>query len=174
MKGRIRLTGGSARGRVLPGAIADGVRPTSAKVREAWFSMVGHDLRDVRFLDAFAGSGVMALEAWSRGATVTAVERNRRAFTDSKRRGEALGADVEWVFGDVGKVLGDRGPFDIVFADPPYRETPERWLPGLVERCIGAVWYESARACAMPGQVGDWRLRRSKSFGDTALHEYRR
>ena len=69
----MRITGGSLRGRVVPGKVRPGVRPTSSRVREALFSMVGQDLEGVRVLDAFGGSGLLSFEAYSRGAIVTTV-----------------------------------------------------------------------------------------------------
>ncbi|MCE7957512.1 MAG: 16S rRNA (guanine(966)-N(2))-methyltransferase RsmD, partial [Acidobacteria bacterium ACB2] len=71
----LRITGGHLRGRVLEGVPA-GVRPTASRVREALFSMVGQDLRGWSVLDAFGGTGLLALEAVSRGAApVVVVER---------------------------------------------------------------------------------------------------
>ena len=88
----MKLTGGQARGRSLRGRLPDGVRPTSARVREAVFSMLGQDLDGLAFLDAFGGSGLMGLEAWSRGAQVVVYERQRATARWIQRQGEALGA----------------------------------------------------------------------------------
>ena len=62
----LRVTGGVLRGRVLPAPLPEGVRPTSARTREALFSIVGQDLEGLSFLDAFGGAGLIAIEAWSR------------------------------------------------------------------------------------------------------------
>ena len=58
----IRLTGGVAGGRPVPKAISAGIRPTSSRVREALFSILGQDLCGQRFLDAFGGAGLMGLD----------------------------------------------------------------------------------------------------------------
>ena len=64
----IRVTGGALRGRSLPARVPEGVRPTAGRVREAVFSMVGQDLRGWSVLDLFGGSGLIGIEAASRGA----------------------------------------------------------------------------------------------------------
>ena len=71
----MRITGGTLKGRVLPVPVSSGVRPTSSRVREALFSMVGNHLDGVTWLDAFGGAGLTALEASSRGAAVTVFEK---------------------------------------------------------------------------------------------------
>ena len=64
----MKITGGIYKGRVVQFRKHPSVRPTSSRVREALFSMLGQDLNGRTFLDAFGGSGIMALEACSRGA----------------------------------------------------------------------------------------------------------
>ena len=90
----MRITGGTLKGRVLPVPVSSGVRPTSSRVREALFSMVGNHLDGVTWLDAFGGAGLTALEASSRGAAVTVFEKNGRAYRDIMSRGRGL--DVVW------------------------------------------------------------------------------
>ena len=98
---RLRITGGQARGRVLKEPVGPGVRPTTDRVREALFSMVGQDLAGQTFLDAYGGSGIVAIEAWSRGAEVTIVERDRRTLKALERRGAEVGVQWTLVPGDV-------------------------------------------------------------------------
>ena len=118
----MKITGGRIRGRSVPVALASGVRPTSSRVREALFSMLGSNLTGMTFLDAFGGAGLMGLEAWSRGATVTVVERNSRAYRDIVTRGREL--EVDWTTrrGDVFRLVNESNRFDIVFVDPPYAD----------------------------------------------------
>lgn len=170
---RLRLTGGVARGRVLDGYVAAGVRPTSSRVREAWFSMVGHDLSGVSVLDAFAGSGVMTLEAWSRGADVTAFEKDTRAFRAIQQHLATLGAsNVDLRRGDARTLLPTVAIHDVVFADPPYAHAPGDWLPLLVARASTAVWFEASSRTAMPSIVEGFTLTRSRTFGESVLHAY--
>lgn len=121
----MRVTGGNLRGRIIK-VHGDCVRPTQDRVREALFSIIGAEVVASRFLDLYAGSGVVGLEAWSRGAEfVCWVEVDKGALRGLRESVSGfcdIGAKV--VGGDVVKVL-KRGldgeqPFDIIFADPPY------------------------------------------------------
>ncbi len=119
----MRIVGGSARGRRLkspPGS----VRPTSDRVREALFSILQDSIYNARFLDIFAGSGAIGLEALSRGAKhVIFVDDNQARATAIKKHLEKFEwADRADVYRQVAKrFLAKVGePFDIVFVDPPY------------------------------------------------------
>jgi 16S rRNA (guanine966-N2)-methyltransferase len=114
-----RVTGGELRGRRLqvPGK---GVRPTTGRVREAVFSMLG-EVAGAQVLDLFAGSGALAIEALSRGAAhATLVDR---APEPARRNVEALdlGARAEVLGQDAVRFLqASEGRFDLVLCDPPY------------------------------------------------------
>jgi 16S rRNA (guanine966-N2)-methyltransferase len=98
------------------------VRPTSDRVREALFSILG-DIEGLRVLDLFAGSGALGIEALSRGAaSATLVENDRRALDAIRANVEPLpGAAAEVVKADaLAWLRGGRGPYDLVFLDPPY------------------------------------------------------
>ena len=129
----MRIAGGSLRGRILA-APPDGVlRPTQDAVREALFSMLASVLPGASFLDLYAGTGAVGLEAWSRGAGAVAwVERSPRSL-------RTLEANLEKCFGEAGAPSALRlfradvgawlkrpalppGSVSIVFADPPYVE----------------------------------------------------
>lgn len=167
-QGALRITGGTARGRVLA-PVRDGIRPTSGRVREAWFSMMGQDLSGLRFLDAFAGSGLMGLEAWSRGATVVACERDRASAEDLFARATALGAPLDVRHGDVLAVAPRLEAFDLVYVDPPYALDPVPVLEALgpVAR---RLTLESASTTPVPAQIGGLRRVRSATYGGTVLH----
>ena len=122
-----RIISGSARGRRLRTPSGDATRPTSDRVREALFSALEAGLgtlSGLRFLDLYAGSGAVGLEAMSRGAAaVTAVESDRRTAKLVQDNAAALGfGAVEVLAQPVARVLGQRpgAPYDVVFADPPY------------------------------------------------------
>lgn len=163
----LKLTGGRARGRELEPVRDAGVRPTSARVREAWFSMIGHDLTGVTFLDAYAGSGIMGLEAWSRGAVVVSVEQDRRTAAAIRHRCAQLGAVVDVRIGDASQASGT---YDVVFADPPYAFDPVPIATALCE--LGTtVGLECRRGQVLPAIRGVVPI--TKRFGDTEIHVYR-
>lgn len=166
----VRLTGGHARGRVLREKVPAGVRPTSARVREALFAMVGPDLTGLRFLDAFGGAGLVGLEAWSRGAQVVVVEKRRGVARSIERRGAEVDADWTVRSGDVLRL--DLEPFDIVFADPPYAMTTEplEVLAPLANHCLVL---EAAKDVEMPAAAGSLRLDRVRVYGGSKLAVYR-
>ena len=118
----MRVVAGEYRGRRLQAPRGTSVRPTSDRVREALFSILG-DIEGLRVLDLFAGSGALAIEALSRGAASATLVENDRAALDAIRANLAPleGANAEIVRADALAWLGGRrGPFDLVFADPPY------------------------------------------------------
>ena len=125
----LRILGGAARGRRLQGESVAGVRPTSSRVREAIFDVLGARTGGCAFLDLYAGTGAVGLEALSRGAArVVLVEHSRRAaramisnvaLLSGLGRAEILEDDVRAAL----RRLGARGEgFDIVFLDPPWDE----------------------------------------------------
>lgn len=122
-----RIIGGTAGGRRIATPRGDATRPTSDRVREALFSAVESwcgSLEGLRFLDLYAGSGAIGLEAWSRGAgVVTLVEHDRR--TAALVRGNAQSLGFTTVDVRVATVAGTlarppSAPYDVAFLDPPY------------------------------------------------------
>lgn len=120
----MRITGGRSKGRVISAPDGQAVRPTASKIRQAFFNILGHKIVDARFLDLFAGSGIMGIEALSRGAkALVAVEESRRLTKAIEANLARFGYEAEVICGDVCKVLPvfDFERFDVVFADPPYQ-----------------------------------------------------
>ncbi|MBM7519540.1 16S rRNA (guanine(966)-N(2))-methyltransferase RsmD [Nocardioides nitrophenolicus] len=122
-----RIIAGRAGGRRLQTPKGDQTRPTSDRVREALFSAIeawAGSLHDLRFLDLYAGSGAIGLEAWSRGAAaVTLVEADRRTAELVRANARAVGCEVaDVVARSVATVLAEpaRAAYDLVFSDPPY------------------------------------------------------
>ena len=122
-----RIIGGTAGGRRIRTPTGDSTRPTSDRVREALFSAVDAavgSITGLRFLDVYAGSGAVGLEARSRGAgVVTLVEHDRRTaalIRENARTLSLTGIDV--VAAPVARALAHppRAPYDVVFIDPPY------------------------------------------------------
>jgi len=123
--GKVRIIGGRWRGTRLAVPAAPGLRPTSDRARETLFNWLQPALPGARVLDLFAGTGVLGLEALSRGAAeALLVERDQvlaRALDDSLRRLDA-GTVARVVRADAIDLLATplHGRFDIVFIDPPF------------------------------------------------------
>ena len=161
------------RGRPLPEPVPKGARPTSSRVREALFSIVGHDLVGLRILDAFGGSGLLGFEAASRGASVTVVERNGRSLSAIRRSAVALGLDMELLRGDVLRLSTTFDRFDGVLVDPPYDQDVTPILTALEPVVARWLVLESDESTEAPKGVGGLALERSRRYGGTALHFYR-
>jgi 16S rRNA (guanine966-N2)-methyltransferase len=178
-----RIIGGRVGGRRLQTPRGATTRPTSDRVREALFSAVeswGGSLAGLRFLDLYAGSGAVGLEAWSRGAgVVTLVEQDRRTAGLITRNARSLGfprADV--VNASVAATLRRRpaAPYDLVFADPPYPLAEERLaedLAALVDHgwlVPGAlVVVERSARSPEPGWPAGLQVDRVRRYGETVL-----
>jgi 16S rRNA (guanine966-N2)-methyltransferase len=177
----MRVVAGKFKGRRLRAVPGSATRPTSDRVREALFSILGDRVVDTRVLDLFAGTGALAIEALSRGAaSAILVEQAPQAVAVIRSNLQAL---------DLGRVAIVRrtkaetylrsqrdGPFDLVFLDPPYA-LGVGVLAGLLARlergalASGAVVAVETAAKAEPppwpaGLVPDTPRR----YGDTALH----
>ena len=121
----MRIVAGEWRGRPLEAPPGRTTRPTADRVRETLFSMLASRLGsfdDLAVADLFAGSGALGLEALSRGAArATFVESDPAASATIRRNAATFGAAgrIEIVAGSA-LFLGRYGPFDLIFADPPY------------------------------------------------------
>jgi 16S rRNA (guanine966-N2)-methyltransferase len=140
------ITGGTLRGRRIPSPKGKQIRPTTSMVRESLFQRIAPDLRGVRFLDAFAGSGMMSLEALSRGAaSVYAIEKHRATVNTLVTQLERLNIPSEqWqcVCADTEAHVQKScpvAPFHIVFLDPPYGMVP---LGPLIQNLQCHGWLE--------------------------------
>lgn len=122
----LRIIAGTLGGRYIDVPPGRTTRPTGARVREAWFNLLGDRLEQASVLDLFAGSGALGIEALSRGAaTVHFVERDGRVFEVLKRNVENLGMQERAILHrqDAFRFLADRKSdrfFDLALADPPY------------------------------------------------------
>jgi 16S rRNA (guanine966-N2)-methyltransferase len=118
----LRITAGSLRGRRIAVPPTD-VRPTSERARQAFFNILAGRIRDARFLDLFAGSGIFAFEAVSRGASeAVAIDISRKAASAIERFAKDVQAPVRAFASDaiVGMKRLRPEVFDVVYADPPY------------------------------------------------------
>jgi 16S rRNA (guanine966-N2)-methyltransferase len=183
MKPGVRITGGIYRGRSLD--VPRTARPTEGRVREALFSIWRERITDgdCRFLDLFAGSGAVGLEAASRGALQVlfvddSVDAVRTVAANAARLGESV-VEVRRLLLPAGLdrlAAEPAGPFDLVFADPPYRFAAYDALliataPLLAEGGEIAVEHSSRRE--MPDEVAGLVRTGVRRYGESALSLYR-
>ena len=180
-----RIVGGDAGGRRLVVPRGRDTRPTSERTREALFSTleaVHRTLSGLAFLDLYAGSGAVGLEAASRGATTTwLVESDPSALTALRRNAEALAIPGVHVVADrVDRLVATAATqsFDIAFVDPPYREPVDAVLALLADNGWLAqnatVVVERATRSAAPQWPVGWAEDRARRYGDSTLWYGRR
>ena len=188
-----RIIAGAHGGRRLAAPAGAQTRPTSDRVREALFSALDAmtDLSGARFADLYAGSGAVGLEALSRGAAHTLlIESDARAARVIRDNIVALraGAAARLITGRVAAVLAtppEGGPYDVVFADPPYAVTDEDVAD--VQRALVAngwlaagavVVFERSTRTVVRGVSLSWVVgiaaERSRRYGETTLWYGRR
>ena len=123
----MRVIAGEAKGRTLVVPRGGGTRSATDRIRETLFAIVEPELEGAQVLDLFAGAGTLGIEALSRGAArATFVERGAEALKALRRNLTATRFDArsEVVAANVIAYLeaGPRGPFDVVFCDPPFAD----------------------------------------------------
>ncbi|MDP2751140.1 MAG: 16S rRNA (guanine(966)-N(2))-methyltransferase RsmD [Rhodocyclaceae bacterium] len=172
---KVRLTGGQWRSRQIVVLDAPGLRPTPDRVRETLFNWLGQDLSGLTCLDLFAGSGILGLEAASRGAAqVTFVEQDRHVFAQLQKNITILEerARIKTIRANALEFLASQNQphYDLVFLDPPYRQN---WLPRLwplLGACMNpsARLYVEAEAPVVP--PAPWQPCRSGRVGQVHTH----
>jgi 16S rRNA (guanine(966)-N(2))-methyltransferase RsmD len=148
------------------------LKPTTGLVKNALFNILG-SVEGLEFLDLFAGTGQIGLEAERRGARPTFVELNRRRAEDIRRRTKG-----RVYSGDVLRVLPKLGKFHIIFADPPYdyqkykqllREAAEHLHEG------GLLIVEHFKKTDLKGlEPTGLELEEERTYGDTVLTFFRK
>jgi 16S rRNA (guanine(966)-N(2))-methyltransferase RsmD len=178
----MRIVAGIWRGRTLQSPAWDGLRPTSDRLRETLFNILGPSIAGARVLDGYAGTGAIGIEALSRGAAhVSFVERDVRAVTLIERNLAALGpagpgdrAIIRADFADASARLCGES-FELIILDPPYsRDAAAAALAAAqpLARPATRVIVEHARRFAPPSEAGALRLLRTVTAGDSALSFY--
>lgn len=170
---KIRISGGDWRSRQIDVTDAPGLRPTPDRVRETLFNWVGQDLSGWNCLDLFAGSGILGLEAASRGAAhVTLVEQNRRVYSQLQRNAQIFDCpQLRLVCGDAVKFVSSATlNYDLIFLDPPYRQ-------GLLETIAPHLTfiakdraYIYAEAEHRIDSLGEWQVIKRGQAGQVFFH----
>lgn len=178
--GFVRIISGLWRGRKLPVHDAQGLRPTTDRVKETLFNWLTADIPHARCLDLFAGSGGLGFESASRQAElVTMVELNKQAYQQLVTNHAQLKANnIEIHQQDALQFLQQPGQaYDIVFIDPPFRQ-------GLLEQTLhllqqngwlaenSLIYIETEKELQLPAIPEHWQLHREKTAGQVCYRLY--
>jgi 16S rRNA (guanine966-N2)-methyltransferase len=175
----VRVIAGTYGGRILKAPPGAATRPTSDRVREALFSILGARVHEARVLDLFAGSGALGIEALSRGArAVTFVDDAAPAIRAIKANLKTLDADAEVHRIDTLRFLaaasGNGAQYDLVFLDPPYRQAERLTRP--LSEALPAVLAPGAVAVAESDRRAPLALtlplHDERRYGDTLIRIY--
>jgi 16S rRNA (guanine966-N2)-methyltransferase len=182
----MRVIAGKYRSRPLRSLKGSKLRPTSDRLRETLFNILGPTVEAVTFVDLYAGTGAVGIEALSRGARhAIFVEQHAPAVALIRRNVESLGMRAEAevlqmdAAGAIERLEAKRVHAHIIFLDPPYAadEEYETTLEALGESGIvapdGRVIVEHLRKRELPERVGDLELIRVVEQGDATLSFYR-
>jgi 16S rRNA (guanine(966)-N(2))-methyltransferase RsmD len=177
----MRIISGTSKGRRLATLKNNIIRPTSDRVKESIFNIVGKEVEGKIVLDLFAGTGNLGIEALSRGAkSVLFVEKSRQALRLIKKNLSQCGmeghSDIlpKDVYRAIG-ILKQRGkPFDLILMDPPYEQ-------GLIQKTLkkldsegiyhkdSILVIEHDRREPLPDVTGKWDLFRQRRIGNTVI-----
>lgn len=189
----MRITGGKARSRKLITPAATGkdyIRPTSDRVREALFSILGELVPRAKVLDLFAGTGSFGLDAMSRGAElVVFVDESPQAlklvrqnlhncFDDFRAETLRLNLEKNTSFTALKNHFADHTVFNIVFIDPPYEKKMAETALTMIEKtglvaAEGLVIAEERWKVDLPQQAGTLQLHLHRRYGETGIWIYK-
>jgi len=167
------VIGGEFRSRRLQSMPGNDVRPTPDKVRESLFNILGQEIEGSVFVDAYAGTGAVGIEALSRGARhAIFIEKDRAAVNLIKSNLAALGTEsrARVIRGPAALCLGGLDA-DIVFIDPPYPKDREyeAALEALEGKPPRLVIVQHATRFALADEYGPLHRTRIARYGDNAL-----
>jgi 16S rRNA (guanine966-N2)-methyltransferase len=174
---RLRIVGGRWRGMRIDFPAIEAIRPSPDRVRETLFNWLQTHISGARCLDLFAGSGVLGIEALSRGASsVTFVDREPQVGRHLTQTLQRLGATDATVRTEDALRFLERAPqpFDVVFLDPPFASTllqavfaklPQGWLAPDAH-----IYVECAADAPLPPLSPGWTVYRSKQAGQVGYH----
>ena len=182
----MRITGGQVRGRLLASLRGWNIRPTSDRVREAIFNLIGQDVSGFKVLDLFAGTGCLGIEALSRGAArALFIDNSTQSIKLIKKNlvrcgyeslGSVLKKDLTRGLPRKHTLLKER--FHLVFLDPPYEKKMIPPLLGeLSDRDILAspsiAVAESFKTETLPEVLGRFQMVGFRTYGETKISIYR-
>lgn len=180
LKQTIRIIGGQYRGKKLTFPAIEGLRPTPDRVRETLFNWLMHNIRDARCLDAFAGSGALGFESFSRGASsVLLIEQERTAYLNLMKQAQAFNSSkLQVIQGDALTFLSHtKVQFDIIFLDPPFAKNYWTSFLNLLETTGvlvkgGLVYIEAPQALIL--NENTWQMLKLKQAGQVVYGLYQK
>jgi 16S rRNA (guanine966-N2)-methyltransferase len=175
----LRIVAGSLKGRRLTSPTWTSLRPTSDRLRETLFNVLGQICQGASVLDAFAGTGAVGIEALSRGAAhVMFVDHDPRALALIRQNLARCGVTDRYTIQRMD--LARSGPafptaFDLIFLDPPYETNPTDACAVVAASldAEGLLVVEHARRMNVPDVIGGLRRTRLLAAGDSALSFFR-
>lgn len=180
MKQTIRIIGGLFRGKKLHFPSIDGLRPTPDRIRETLFNWLMHDIRNARCLDAFAGSGALGFEAYSRqAAKIVFIEYAQEAYVNLKKTALSFNS-TNMIIKQTNAcdyLKNTTEEFDIVFLDPPFAK---QYLPDCIQALAhndvlipgGLLYVESPQALQLDETT--WECLKLKHAGQIVYALYKK
>ena len=176
----MRVISGQKRGKKLETLKGDAVRPTTDKVKESVFNIIQFDVVGSSFLDLFAGSGQIGIEALSRGAcTATFVDVSKDSINVVKKNlvSADLSENAVVMLSDALRFLKITGEkFDIAFLDPPYNSNLLKNILPLLPSIMsekGIIICEYSVGDDLPADFANFQLSKVYKYGKIALSVYR-
>lgn len=173
----LRIIGGRYRGKHLRFKSAEALRPTSNRIRETLFNWLQPVITGSRCLDMFAGSGLLGIEAASRGAgEVVFIEKHHATIKQLRRNiSELKLPNTQLIAADAFDSLTTMKPFDIVFVDPPFHmgllmQACEQLHAHQLLKPAGRVYLESEQATSPEELPTGWDMTHSKRAGKVFYH----
>ena len=176
----MRIISGVARGTKLFTLEGETTRPTLDRVKESLFNIIQNEILNSKFLDLFAGSGAIGIEAISRGAEkVVFVDSSKESINIIKQNLQVLKEQATIIFSDYSTALSrlKNAEFDIIFLDPPYefkeiKSVFKLILENNVLTSSGIIIYESLFDKNVNKEVQGFNIIKSKKYGITAIDIY--
>ncbi len=175
----MRITAGRFKNKQVKTIDSDLIRPTLSKIRESFFNVLQNEIEESSFLDLFAGSGIVGIEAASRGAKeVIFIEKNPKHYKLLKENLNGLNFENKTFLGDTTNIIErfDENRFDIIFSDPPYKTDLNNQILEIISRKKllkdkGILVLESNKDEDFSEQIekSGFSILKEKTYGDTKV-----
>tara|TARA_B100000029_G_scaffold512637_1_gene609842 strand:+ start:2491 stop:3051 length:561 start_codon:yes stop_codon:yes gene_type:complete len=172
----LKITGGTLRGRSLSEKGNSHIRPTSSRVREAIFNVLRDKIIGANVLDIYSGTGCLSLESISRGARkATLVEKDEIAVALIEKNFSDMQLVSQYILikGASPTALGNlNGPYDLIFADPPYTETISNEEAIIISELLsydGLFVYEHRSSYNPAEYLGSMKIVERRKYGESTV-----